>query len=237
VHHQHGVGKYDGMVKRTIGGIERDYLLVSYKGGDKLYVPSDQIDTLRQYVGGEAPTLHRLGGSDFAKAKTRVRSEVRQIAQELVLLYQQRVNAEGYAFGIDTPWQSEMEDSFPFVETPDQQRAIDDIKVDMERFTSRCKVRGSPHGLIMRLTMGPSIPPLTPSPNLARPPLLCFTAKTGRLPTCSKIVSKPQDARTWGPGMIVRRGLLKPAMLVRTCTMPGSWAAPFTWFMRRQRKL
>jgi transcription-repair coupling factor (superfamily II helicase) len=133
VHHQHGVGKYDGMVKRTIGGVERDYLLVSYKGGDKLYVPSDQIDTLRQYVGGEAPTLHRLGGSDFAKAKTRVRSAVRQIAQELVLLYQQRVNAEGYAFGIDTPWQAEMEDSFPFVETPDQQRAIDDIKVDMER--------------------------------------------------------------------------------------------------------
>jgi transcription-repair coupling factor (superfamily II helicase) len=133
VHHQHGVGKYDGMVKRTIGGIERDYLLVSYKGGDKLYVPSDQIDTLRQYVGGEAPTLHRLGGSDFAKAKTRVRSEVRQIAQELVLLYQQRVNAEGYAFGMDTPWQAEMEDSFPFVETPDQARAIDDIKADMER--------------------------------------------------------------------------------------------------------
>jgi transcription-repair coupling factor (superfamily II helicase) len=133
VHHQHGVGKYDGMVKRTIGGVERDYLLVSYKGGDKLYVPSDQIDTLRQYVGGEAPTLHRLGGSDFAKAKTRVRSEVRQIAQELVLLYQQRVNAEGYAFGMDTPWQAEMEDSFPYVETPDQQRAIDDIKVDMER--------------------------------------------------------------------------------------------------------
>ena len=133
VHFQHGVGQYQGMVKRTIGGTERDYLLLQYKGGDKLYVPSDQIDTLRQYVGGEAPVLHRLGGSDFAKAKNRVRSAVREIAQELVVLYQKRVNATGYAFGMDTPWQHEMEQAFPFVETPDQRKAIDDIKLDMER--------------------------------------------------------------------------------------------------------
>jgi transcription-repair coupling factor (superfamily II helicase) len=133
VHQQHGVGQYEGMVKRTIGGTERDYLLLSYKGGDKLYVPSDQIDTLRQYVGGEAPSLHRLGGADFAKAKSRVRSAVREIAQELVLLYQKRVNAAGHAFGQDTPWQADMEDAFPFAETPDQRKAIDDIKSDMER--------------------------------------------------------------------------------------------------------
>jgi transcription-repair coupling factor (superfamily II helicase) len=133
VHHQHGVGKYDGMVKRTIGGVERDYLLLSYKGGDKLYVPSDQIDALRQYVGGEAPVLHRLGGTDFAKAKGRVRSAVREIAQELVVLYQKRINAPGHAFGMDTPWQTEMEHAFPYVETPDQRVAIDDIKQDMER--------------------------------------------------------------------------------------------------------
>jgi transcription-repair coupling factor (superfamily II helicase) len=133
VHHQHGVGKYEGMVKRAIGGVERDYLLISYKGDDKLYVPSDQIDSLRQYVGGEAPALHKLGGSEFAKAKSRVKSEVRQIAQELVLLYQQRVTAQGHSFALDTPWQTEMEDAFPFVETPDQRKAIDDIKGDMER--------------------------------------------------------------------------------------------------------
>ena len=133
VHQQHGVGQYEGMVKRTIGGTERDYLLLSYKGGDKLYVPSDQIDTLRQYVGGEAPSLHRLGGADFAKAKSRVRSAVREIAQELVLLYQKRVNAAGHAFPQDTPWQADMEDAFPFAETPDQRKAIDDIKQDMER--------------------------------------------------------------------------------------------------------
>jgi transcription-repair coupling factor (superfamily II helicase) len=133
VHHTHGVGKYEGMVKRTIGGVERDYLLVAYKGGDKLYVPSDQIDTLRQYVGGEAPSLHRLGGGDFAKSKSRVRSAVREIAQELVVLYQKRVNATGHAFGEDTPWQHEMEDAFPYVETPDQRTALTDIKADMER--------------------------------------------------------------------------------------------------------
>jgi len=133
VHHVHGVGKYEGMVKRTIGGIERDYLLLAYKGGDKLYVPSDQIDTIRQYVGGETPVLHRLGGSDFSKSKARVRSAVREIAQELVVLYQKRVTAPGHAYGPDTPWQHEMEDSFPFVETPDQKKAIDEIKVDMER--------------------------------------------------------------------------------------------------------
>ena len=133
VHHQHGVGQYEGMVKRSIGGVERDYLLVAYKGGDKLYIPSDQIDSIRQYVGGEAPKLHKLGGSDFAKTKGRVKSEVRQVAQELVLLYQQRVTAEGHQFAQDTPWQAEMEEAFPFVETPDQHRAIVEIKADMER--------------------------------------------------------------------------------------------------------
>ena len=132
VHYHHGVGRYGGMVKRTIGGVERDYLLLEYKGGDKLYVPSDQIDAVRHYVGGESPTLHRLGGADFEKAKSRVRSAVREIAQELVVLYQRRRNAPGFAFGDDTPWQREMEDGFPFVETPDQAKAIVDVKADME---------------------------------------------------------------------------------------------------------
>ena len=133
VHHVHGVGKYEGMVTRAIGGSERDYLLLSYKDGDKLYVPTDHIDAVRQYIGGETPTLHRLGGSDFARAKQRVRSAVREIAQELVVLYQKRVNAPGHAFASDTPWQDEMEAAFPFVETPDQRTAIELVKADMER--------------------------------------------------------------------------------------------------------
>jgi len=133
VHYQHGVGRYAGMVKRTIGGVERDYLLLEYKGNDKLYVPSDQIDAIRQYVGGEAPTLHRMGGADFARAKAKVRSAVREVAQELVVLYQRRVHATGHQFSLDTPWQAEMEQSFPYVETPDQARAIEEVKGDMER--------------------------------------------------------------------------------------------------------
>ena len=133
VHVHHGVGRYEGMVTRSIGGAERDYLLVAYRGEDRLYIPSDQIHVLRPYSGGEAPSLHRLGGSDFASAKSRVRSAVQEIAQELVVLYQQRINTPGHAFAPDTPWQSEMEDAFGFVETPDQRTAIIDVKADMER--------------------------------------------------------------------------------------------------------
>jgi transcription-repair coupling factor (superfamily II helicase) len=132
VHYMHGVGRFAGMVKRAIGGTERDYLLLEFRGDDKLYVPSDQIDAVRPYT-GEPPSLHRLGGKDFAAAKAKVRAAVREIAQELVVLYQKRITAPGHAFGLDTPWQREMEDSFPFVETPDQLKAIEEVKADMEQ--------------------------------------------------------------------------------------------------------
>lgn len=133
VHQQHGVARFAGMVTRAIGGVERDYLLLEYRGDDKLYIPSDQIGVVRHYTGGDSPTLSKMGGSDWAKAKARVRSEVSEIAQELVVLYQRRVTAEGFAFAQDTPFQSELEDSFPFEETPDQLTAIADVKADMER--------------------------------------------------------------------------------------------------------
>jgi len=132
VHHVHGVGKYLGMAKQSMGGVERDYLHLQYNNGN-LYVPTDHIDAIRQYIGGETPTLNRMGGSDFARAKSRVRSAVREIAQELVVLYQKRVNAAGHAFSADTTWQDEMEAAFPFVETPDQRTAIVETKADMER--------------------------------------------------------------------------------------------------------
>ena len=132
VHHQHGVARYGGMVKRAIGGVERDYLLLEYRGDDKLYVPSDQIDAVRHYTGGDSPSLSRLGGDGWQKAKARVRSVVSAIAQELVVLYQTRVNAPGHAFAEDTPWQRELEEGFPFQETPDQLTAITEVKADME---------------------------------------------------------------------------------------------------------
>ncbi len=132
VHHQHGVARYGGMVKRTMGGVERDYLLLEYRGNDKLYVPSDQVDAVRPYSGGDSPSLNKLGGGDFQRTKAKVRAEIDQIAQELVVLYQSRLNAQGHAFAADTPWQHELEDAFPFQETPDQAKAITEVKADME---------------------------------------------------------------------------------------------------------
>ncbi len=132
VHHQHGVGRFAGMVKRAIGGHERDYLMLEYKGDDKLYLPSDQIDLIRRFTTGDQPTLHRLGGSDFAKSKAKVRSAVAEIAQELVVLYQQRRAANGHAYAPDTPWQREVEAAFPYELTPDQATAVVDTKGDME---------------------------------------------------------------------------------------------------------
>ncbi len=133
VHNQHGVARFAGMVTRAIGGVERDYLLLEYRGDDKLYIPSDQIGIVRHYTGGDSPKLSKMGGSDWAKAKAKVRTEVSEIAQELVVLYQRRVTAEGHAFAPDTPFQAELEDSFPYEETPDQLTAIVDVKADMER--------------------------------------------------------------------------------------------------------
>ncbi len=133
VHQHHGVARFEGMVRRAVGGHEREYLLLAYRGRDRLYVPSDQVTSIRHYTGGEAPTLSRMGGSDWAATKNRVRRAVAEVAQELVVLYQRRMTTEGHAFDPDTPWQSELEDSFEYQETRDQQQAIVDVKRDMER--------------------------------------------------------------------------------------------------------
>lgn len=132
VHQQHGVARFGGMVTRSINGSDRDYLLLEYRGTDRLYLPSDQIESIRLYSGGETPTLSKMGGADWHTAKAKVRSAVQEIAQELVVLYQTRITAEGHAFAPDSPWQRELEDSFPFQETPDQLNAIIDVKEDME---------------------------------------------------------------------------------------------------------
>ena len=133
VHQHHGVARFEGMVRRAVGGHDREYLLLAYRGRDRLYVPSDQITSIRHYTGGEAPTLSRMGGSDWAATKNRVRRAVAEVAQELVVLYQKRMTTAGYAFDPDTPWQRELEDSFEYQETRDQQQAIDEVKRDMER--------------------------------------------------------------------------------------------------------
>ncbi|SDQ68504.1 transcription-repair coupling factor [Quadrisphaera sp. DSM 44207] len=139
VHEQHGVGRYVEMVQRTLGGATREYLVIEYapskrgQPGDRLFVPTDTLDQVTRYVGGEAPALNRMGGADWAKTKGRARKAVRQIAGELIKLYSARMATQGYAFGPDTPWQRELEDAFPYVETPDQLVTIDEVKADMER--------------------------------------------------------------------------------------------------------
>src|ERR1700694_519273 len=120
VHHHHGVARYGGMVRRSLGGSERDYLLLEYRGGDKLYVPSDQIDAITPYTGGETPALSRMGGADFQRTKSKVRAAVREVAQELVVLYRRRITTPGPPFSPDSPWQVELEHSFPYTETPEQ---------------------------------------------------------------------------------------------------------------------
>ncbi|GGK67690.1 transcription-repair-coupling factor [Planomonospora parontospora subsp. parontospora] len=133
VHEQHGVGRYVEMVQRTVQGATREYLVIEYAKGDRLYVPTDQLDEVTRYVGGESPTLNRMGGADWAKAKTRAKKAVKEIAGELIRLYSARMASPGHAFGPDTPWQREMEDAFPYAETGDQLEAIDEVKRDMER--------------------------------------------------------------------------------------------------------
>ncbi|MEV4005813.1 transcription-repair coupling factor [Actinomadura sp. NPDC049753] len=133
VHEQHGVGRYVEMVSRTVQGATREYLILEYAKSDRLFVPTDQLEELTRYVGGEAPSLHRLGGADWQKAKSRARKAVKQIAGELIRLYSARMASPGHAFAPDTPWQRELEDAFPYNETPDQLAAIDEVKGDMER--------------------------------------------------------------------------------------------------------
>ncbi|MGH3448029.1 MAG: transcription-repair coupling factor, partial [Nocardioidaceae bacterium] len=138
VHEQHGVGRYVEMIQRTVGGATREYLLVEYAASkrgqpaDRLFVPTDQLDQVTRYVGGEQPSLDRLGGSDWSKRKGRARKAVRQIAAELIKLYAARQATQGHAFEPDTPWQRELEDAFPYVETPDQLASVDEVKHDME---------------------------------------------------------------------------------------------------------
>jgi transcription-repair coupling factor (superfamily II helicase) len=139
VHEQHGVGRFIEMSQRTVQGATREYLVIEYASskrgqpGDRLYVPTDQLDQVTRYVGGEAPTVNKLGGSDWHKTKSRAKRYVKQIANELIRLYSARMATSGHAYSPDTPWQRELEDAFAHIETPDQLSSIDEVKADMER--------------------------------------------------------------------------------------------------------
>ena len=135
VHEQHGIGKYQGLSTLEISGVKRDYLLLKYRGTDRLYIPVDQIGLIQKYSGGEspAPRLHSLGGGEWQRLKKKVSQSVEELARELLSLYAARQAVGGYSFSQDHPWQQEFETHFPYEETPDQQQAVNDVKVDLEK--------------------------------------------------------------------------------------------------------
>lgn len=134
VHAAHGVAFFRDIVRQDVGGSERDYLLLEYAEGDKLYVPVEQLDRVTRYVGpeGSSPRLTRLNTSDWSRAMAKARKATKQLAFDLVDVYTRRASTQGYRYRQDTPWQHEMEESFPYQETPDQLAAIADIKADMQ---------------------------------------------------------------------------------------------------------
>lgn len=139
VHEQHGVGRYVELVQRTVAGASREYLVIEYAASkrgqpaDRIYVPTDALEQITRYVGGETPAVHRIGGGDWIKAKSRAKKAVKEIAGELIRLYAARTSSPGFAFSPDTTWQRELEDSFAYIETPDQLVTINEVKADMEK--------------------------------------------------------------------------------------------------------
>lgn len=134
VHVNHGIGKYMGIKQLEVGGVRKDYLFVQYSGEDKLYVPTDQIGLIQKYLGadGTAPKLYKLGGNEWNRVKQKVKDSVKDLANDLIALYAARQKMPGHKFTADTVWQKEFEEAFPYEETTDQLRAIEDIKKDME---------------------------------------------------------------------------------------------------------
>jgi transcription-repair coupling factor (superfamily II helicase) len=206
VHEQHGVGKYVELVRRTINGGEREYLIIEYapskKGqpGDRLFVPTDSLDQVTKYVGGEAPSVHRLGGADWAKTKGRARKAVKEIAAELIRLYSARMATKGHAFSPDTPWQRELEDAFAYNETPDQLAAIDEVKGDMERELPMdriiCgdvgygKTEVAVRAAFKAVQDGKQVAVLVPTTLLAHQHVETFSGRMGQFPVTIKELSR-----------------------------------------------
>ncbi|MFN8088759.1 MAG: transcription-repair coupling factor [Mycobacterium sp.] len=220
VHDQHGIGRFVEMVERTVGGARREYLVLEYasskrgQAADRLFVPMDSLDQLSRYVGGQEPSLSRLGGSDWANTKTKARKAVREIATELVALYAKRQAAPGHAFGPDTPWQAEMEDAFGFTETIDQLTAIQEVKSDMEKPVPMDRVICGDVGygkteIAVRAAFkavqdGKQVAVLVPTTLLADQHLQTFTERMAGFPVTVKGLSRftdPAESRKTVEGM------------------------------------
>lgn len=217
VHETHGIGRFIELTERQVGGAKgqpkttREYLVLEYapskRGypGDRLYVPTDQLDLLSRYVGGDAPTLSKMGGSDWAQAKGKARKAVRDIAVELVKLYGARMASRGHAFSPDTPWQRELEEAFPYIETPDQLQTINEVKADMEREIPMDRLLSGDVGfgkteVAVRATFkavqdGKQVVILVPTTLLVRQHLETFTSRFAGFPVQVRALSRFQSAK------------------------------------------
>ncbi|AXK35304.1 transcription-repair coupling factor [Streptomyces armeniacus] len=209
VHEQHGVGRYVEMVQRTVQGATREYLLVEYapakrgQPGDRLFVPTDQLEQITKYVGGEQPSLHRLGGADWTKTKARAKKAVKEIAADLIKLYSARMAAPGHAFGLDTPWQRELEDAFPYAETPDQLTTISEVKEDMEKSVPMdrlvCgdvgygKTEIAVRAAFKAVQDGKQVAVLVPTTLLVQQHFATFTERYGQFPVRVRALSRFQS--------------------------------------------
>jgi len=202
VHISHGIGRYTGLSKQTIGDMERDYLVIEYAGGDRIYVPVTQLDRVQRYVGpagGQAP-VDKLNGKRWERAKQKARVSTRLLARELMELYRERERARGFAFGVDSPWLTELEDSFRYDETPGQWQAIKDIKRDMEhgRPADRLicgdvgfgKTEVAIRAAFKAVLDGKQVAVLCPTTVLAHQHLNSFQERLGRYPVEVRMLSR-----------------------------------------------
>jgi transcription-repair coupling factor (superfamily II helicase) len=211
VHEIHGIGRFKELVQRDNRSQIREYLVIEYaspKRGypqDTLFVPTDQLDFLSRYAGGEAPVLSKMGGTDWARAKGNARKAVRKIAIDLVKLYSVRMKSKGYAFGQDTEWQRELEEAFPFQETPDQLTTIDEVKRDMERDIPMDRLLAGDVGYgktevairaaFKAIQDGKQVAMLVPTTLLVRQHMQTFRERYGGFPVNIRALSRFQTAK------------------------------------------
>ncbi len=207
VHQNHGIGRYQGIVSLEIESVQKEYLLVQYAGEDRLYVPTDQVGLVRKYFGAEAevPRLSRLGGSEWSRVKGRVKEAVREMAGELLALYAARQKLPGYAFNPDTIWQREFEASFPYEETPDQLRTVEEVKADMEKVRPMdrllCgdvgygKTEVALRAAFKAVTEGKQVAVLVPTTILAQQHYNTFTDRFNGFPVSVEMLSRFRSAQ------------------------------------------
>ena len=219
VHNQHGIAKFIELQRRKVAGARstageegyREYLVLEFApskrggAGDRLFVPTDQLDQVSQYVGGDAPALSKMGGSDWAQTKSKARRATREIAKELIQLYSARMATRGHAFSSDTPWQAELEEAFPHIETPDQLTTVEEVKHDMEDEVPMDRLVAGDVGFgktevavraaFKAIQDGKQVALLVPTTLLARQHTETFTERFAGFPVTVRALSRFQKAK------------------------------------------